>query len=835
MEAVNDNPKVLLEKLEQDALSTLISPRAVSERLMAIGEASFAQRLCLRIKFAQEEFLWGDTSDITQLQAIDDGTLAPGVVYEFLGKNLPQRKADRELISLFEGLAKALWGNDIRKHGAIAFDRDVVKDQICESLAALASDGNGHLAVVFIDLDHFKALNSHLGEAEADKVIQQVNRRFHDMTREFGGLAFNRSGDEFFVFLPFEGLLPVLQALHSMRATVKAQEYAGSSGAKVSVDMTMGVTLTLHYSTYDAVVTITSAAEGHTKHNGVKRRGRITIAGSAAEPSEDCTPLQILKLGAALVRRRLNGVPFGNAYLNFVSHTVASVRQENQLTLDTTVQEVLAWFGLMISDQSGESALLTLTNSETVPRLAVALSIAHGLARFDTAAEPNGGCDKAISITYSEDGSRASVFRGETLAWGTSLEGDTKFEVLAALLPDVRPYCLVGVQFGLSEDPRTDSKQPMPLDIFDQIVLVDERPISGGNLPDFWQPAIAEVFSTLGAQDAEPHVIVWGAGAEKSETYKQLSGNGSWRTDEVSNVAKLSSGAVEALKEGIKASLKLVGPGDSLVAAVFSIISPAPRRARKNSEPHAAATQHGALTRPMLSPNSLPLEDGLRCGNAAQAYPILIDVLRKGKKVRFSTDDAKGNLKELLAFKLILEDPLHNDVPAYLADQKDELDAYAKRAVLDKENGLFRRLLESTGQIEAFVQHLVGYLGAPEPARSTRRACLVVPNAVENGELKPLGLLSVWASPRVGSDRHLVDFVFVWRTVEAFVGLPYSLFGSIRLAENLIKEVATKMPIVPNGRAPGVGELTYIPMSLHMRVDEFHARIAKRIVDESSD
>ena len=115
------------------------------------------------------------------------------------------------------------------------------------------------------------------------------------------------------------------------------------------------------------------------------------------------------------------------------------------------------------------------------------------------------------------------------------------------------------------------------------------------------------------------------------------------------------------------------------------------------------------------------------------------------------------------------------------------------------------------------------------------RTCLVVPNEVKDGELKPLGLLSVWASPRVGANRHTVDFVFVWRTVEAFVGLPYSLYGSVRLAEDLIKQVATKIPTVPNGRPPSVGELTYIPMSLHMRVDEFHARIAKRIVDESSD
>jgi hypothetical protein len=84
-------------------------------------------------------------------------------------------------------------------------------------------------------------------------------------------------------------------------------------------------------------------------------------------------------------------------------------------------------------------------------------------------------------------------------------------------------------------------------------------------------------------------------------------------------------------------------------------------------------------------------------------------------------------------------------------------------------------------------------------------------------------------------DRNVIDFVFVWRTVEAFIGLPYSLYGSIRLAEQLVAQVSEIVQNTPNGRPPAIGELTYIALSLHVRVNEFHRRIAKRIVDVSSD
>ncbi|EOA03862.1 hypothetical protein HFRIS_015211 [Herbaspirillum frisingense GSF30] len=79
-----------------------------------------------------------------------------------------------------------------------------------------------------------------------------------------------------------------------------------------------------------------------------------------------------------------------------------------------------------------------------------------------------------------------------------------------------------------------------------------------------------------------------------------------------------------------------------------------------------------------------------------------------------------------------------------------------------------------------------------------------------------------------------LDFVFIWRTVEAFIGFPYSLYGSIRLAEQLLKQIDIAVGSADRKTAQ-IGEVVYIAMSLHLGDDEYHMRVAKQIVDSSSD
>lgn len=59
---------------------------------------------------------------------------------------------------------------------------------------------NGILAVMFIDLDHFKEVNDRFGHAAGDSVLQEVARAMRDSLREEDTLA-RLGGDEFVVLV----------------------------------------------------------------------------------------------------------------------------------------------------------------------------------------------------------------------------------------------------------------------------------------------------------------------------------------------------------------------------------------------------------------------------------------------------------------------------------------------------------------------------------------------------------------------------------------------------------------------------------------------------------
>jgi len=305
-----------------------------------------------------------------------------------------------------------------------------------------------------------------------------------------------------------------------------------------------------------------------------------------------------------------------------------------------------------------------------------------------------------------------------------------------------------------------------------------------------------------------------------------------WPDDEIAYLADVASKKVRDLQPQLRSNTQLVVDAASVVNALYAIapvVHPA-----SNPKLPAEFTDTDSPQRAMLQVQPLQATDGLRCRTAAQAYPIIIDTLRKSQ-TRPSSDDAHQPLRELVAFKLTLETPSLFTVPTYLRNQEGDMDRYAD-SVLLSESGRIRKGLDSKKQVRAFKKELLACFASGEVPRSTRRACLVVPHVPKSdGNPSPEGLVSVWASPRMNdSAERTVDWVFVWRTVEAFIGLPYSLYGSIKLAQSLLSQLNEDLP-TGTSTPFRLGELTYIALSLHMRSDGVHRRIAKRIVDESSE
>ncbi len=327
--------------------------------------------------------------------------------------------------------------------------------------------------------------------------------------------------------------------------------------------------------------------------------------------------------------------------------------------------------------------------------------------------------------------------------------------------------------------------------------------------------------------------LLVGDPANAPETTKRIKGEVPSNSDELSVITALPKDIVKSCLTSLKDNVRCENDPAQILELLYN--SALGLTERRTTQKPKTSEKIPKLKRTLdVAPIALGALDGVQCETAAQAYPAIVEIMRTGEAASMTYDDASQPLREIVGFKLVLANPIHDAVPDYWTDQEEAFNEYASHVLLN-EDGVISKSFHEDGQYAAFVEQLSSYCRSESREKSTRRAILVVHNVVDNAKLRPLGLVSVWATPRHHSGGCSVEFCFVWRTVEALVGLPYSLFGSIALADAIVEQIKTDMQAKGGAQARlNVGRLTYLALSLHMRVDTFHRRIAKRIADAAS-
>ncbi len=99
----------------------------------------------------------------------------------------------------------------------------------------------GRLAILFLDLDHFKAINDTLGHDAGDELLCEVARRLQTCLRE-SDLVARISGDEFMVVLPEVEDKALVETVASKIIDIVAQPYT-IAGSQCRVTASIGISL----------------------------------------------------------------------------------------------------------------------------------------------------------------------------------------------------------------------------------------------------------------------------------------------------------------------------------------------------------------------------------------------------------------------------------------------------------------------------------------------------------------------------------------------------------------------------------------------------------------
>jgi diguanylate cyclase (GGDEF)-like protein len=131
------------------------------------------------------------------------------------------------------------------------------------------------LALMMIDVDHFKTINDRLGHAKGDALLRALANVFQQSTRATD-LSFRYGGDEFAVLLPHTELdnaaIVAEQIRHNLKRLVDAELDLPESQAGFSPDISIGIAA---YREGDDSEGLLRRADTHLYHAKALGRGRI--------------------------------------------------------------------------------------------------------------------------------------------------------------------------------------------------------------------------------------------------------------------------------------------------------------------------------------------------------------------------------------------------------------------------------------------------------------------------------------------------------------------------------------------------------------------------------
>jgi diguanylate cyclase (GGDEF)-like protein len=156
--------------------------------------------------------------------------------------------------------------------------RHVLEDALRREAGRLRRTG-GSLALVMIDLDHFKRINDTHGHRVGDQVLARVGRLLRSSARNLD-LPARFGGEEFAVLLYDTEMAGALSFCERFRANLRDMQVPVAGAAAVQVTASMGVSVGSDLADPDALVEAADRALYRAKSEGRDRLVSVVVEGS---------------------------------------------------------------------------------------------------------------------------------------------------------------------------------------------------------------------------------------------------------------------------------------------------------------------------------------------------------------------------------------------------------------------------------------------------------------------------------------------------------------------------------------------------------------------------
>lgn len=144
------------------------------------------------------------------------------------------------------------------------------QDEVMTSVWAHAANSSTRVAIILLDIDHFKAFNDNYGHPEGDRCLKRLSAAIQQTAKDAGALTFRFGGEEILVLMMNADVSQARALAERLRAAVTALDVPHpvlGDGARVTVSLGLAAA-TASQSSAAALISSADAALYAAKHAG---------------------------------------------------------------------------------------------------------------------------------------------------------------------------------------------------------------------------------------------------------------------------------------------------------------------------------------------------------------------------------------------------------------------------------------------------------------------------------------------------------------------------------------------------------------------------------------